>query len=308
MDDRDRDQTTVSPRWIQGIVLTFLVGFAILGYLAIRVYEEHPPIPAKVVSERGDMLFTGEDIRDGQELFLTYGLMQYGSIYGHVPISVPTSPPITCIARRCRCRNSTGEMPTRTSRFATNCEPIVTIRPHHPNGIHRRRQEPGDEHLPRLGGHDRGGHEDDRSDPADHRPRHRRRDGDRPPVKHDAEVDRHQHQVDQRQVEHERGIALGVTDIEVERDRRREGEHRDAVEDPEPGPLGILGLGDMERQMPQRRAQDPQRRADSAPGSGVAWRPGGGDRRAAAGGGRRWYCEIGRRVPGHRGPGCGESA
>ncbi len=73
----------VSPRWMQVIVLTFLFGFAILGYLAIRVYEEHPPLPAKVLSESGQVLFTGEDIRDGQELFLTYGLMQYGSIYGH---------------------------------------------------------------------------------------------------------------------------------------------------------------------------------------------------------------------------------
>ena len=81
-------------------------------------------------------------------------------------------------------------------------------------------------------------------------------------MKHDTEVDRHQHEVDQRQVQHEGGIALGVTDIEIEGDRRREGEHRDAVEDPERGPLGILGLGDMECHMPQRGAQDPQRRAD----------------------------------------------
>lgn len=83
MDQLARERMTVSPRWMQAIVLTFLFGFAILGYLAIRVYQEHPPIPVQVVSEHGDVLFTGDDVRDGQELFLTYGLMQYGSIYGH---------------------------------------------------------------------------------------------------------------------------------------------------------------------------------------------------------------------------------
>ena len=83
MNQTERHQSSLSPRWMQAIVVTFLFGFAILGYLAIRVYEEHPPVPGRVVSEDGQSLFTGEDIRSGQELFLTYGLMQYGSIYGH---------------------------------------------------------------------------------------------------------------------------------------------------------------------------------------------------------------------------------
>src|SRR5215470_4698327 len=73
----------LSPRWLQSIVLTFVVGFAILGYLAIRIYRESPPIPGRVISESGQTIFTGEDIRAGQEAFLTYGLMQYGSVYGH---------------------------------------------------------------------------------------------------------------------------------------------------------------------------------------------------------------------------------
>src|SRR5262245_46846314 len=83
MTTASRSPLTVSPLWLQASVLTFLVGFAILGFLALRVYQDHPPIPRKVVSEAGQTLFTAEDIRSGQELFLTYGLMQYGSIYGH---------------------------------------------------------------------------------------------------------------------------------------------------------------------------------------------------------------------------------
>jgi nitric oxide reductase subunit B len=73
----------ISPLWLQGAILTFVFGFAVLGYLALRVYEDHAPIPARVVSEGGQTLFTGEDVLRGQEAFLTYGLMEYGSVYGH---------------------------------------------------------------------------------------------------------------------------------------------------------------------------------------------------------------------------------
>src|SRR5262245_32150828 len=83
MSEPQRSKMMVSPRWLQVAILTFLVGFAILGYLAIRIYQDHPPLPGKVVSESGQTLCTAEDILNGQELFLTYGLMQYGSIYGH---------------------------------------------------------------------------------------------------------------------------------------------------------------------------------------------------------------------------------
>src|SRR6476646_5439832 len=83
MPSNARSPMAVSPLWLQASVLTFLFGFAVLGYLAIRVYQDHPPIPSKVIVESGQTVFTGEDVRDGQELFLTYGLMQYGSIYGH---------------------------------------------------------------------------------------------------------------------------------------------------------------------------------------------------------------------------------
>ena len=73
----------LSPLWPQAAALTFIVGFAILGYLTFRVYQEHPPVPGRVIGESGEVLFDGGDVRAGQELFLTYGLMEYGSVYGH---------------------------------------------------------------------------------------------------------------------------------------------------------------------------------------------------------------------------------
>ena len=46
----------ISPLWLQGMILTFVFGFAILGYLAIRVYQDHAPVPGKVVDESGNVL------------------------------------------------------------------------------------------------------------------------------------------------------------------------------------------------------------------------------------------------------------
>src|SRR5262249_26244648 len=78
-----RSSMVVSSLWMQGMILTLIFGFAILGYLAMRVYQDHAPIPGRVVSEQGKVLFTREDILNGQQAFLTYGLMQFGSVYGH---------------------------------------------------------------------------------------------------------------------------------------------------------------------------------------------------------------------------------
>jgi nitric oxide reductase subunit B len=83
MMDGQRRPMVISPLWLQGVILTFVFGFAVLGYLALRVYQDHAPIPSRVLSESGQTVFSGEDILQGQQLFLTYGLMEYGSIYGH---------------------------------------------------------------------------------------------------------------------------------------------------------------------------------------------------------------------------------
>src|SRR5215472_16310737 len=69
--------------WIQGVALVGLVGFLLLGILAYRTYTDEPPIPSKVLGSNGQVLFTGDDVIAGQEVFLKNGLMEYGSIFGH---------------------------------------------------------------------------------------------------------------------------------------------------------------------------------------------------------------------------------
>ncbi len=73
----------ISSLWFQASLLTFAIGFAVLGYLAYRIHAEHPPIPARVLDPAGRLLFNGEDILGGQHVFQKYGLMQHGTIFGH---------------------------------------------------------------------------------------------------------------------------------------------------------------------------------------------------------------------------------
>jgi nitric oxide reductase subunit B len=78
-----RAPLVVSRTWIQVAILTFVVGFAILGYLAYRVYGEHPPVPRSTVAPNGTVLYTSDDVFQGQLAFGRYGLMEFGTIFGH---------------------------------------------------------------------------------------------------------------------------------------------------------------------------------------------------------------------------------
>ena len=73
----------ISKAWVQAAILVFLFGFFVLGLLALRTYQEQPPIPDKVVGPGGTVLFTGANVIAGQQIFLKNGLMEYGSIFGH---------------------------------------------------------------------------------------------------------------------------------------------------------------------------------------------------------------------------------
>ena len=63
--------------------LTMLVSFAILGWLGREIYLTKPPIPAEVRSASGEVLFTGEQIMTGQQVWQSIGGHQLGSIWGH---------------------------------------------------------------------------------------------------------------------------------------------------------------------------------------------------------------------------------
>jgi nitric oxide reductase subunit B len=58
-------------------------GFSVLIMLTAKVYHDAPPIPNQVVDVQGKFLFGKDNILAGQAVFLKYGLMDNGSIWGH---------------------------------------------------------------------------------------------------------------------------------------------------------------------------------------------------------------------------------
>ncbi len=68
--------------WIW-LSLVIIISFGILGYYGGRIYQVKPPIPERVVTEDGVELFTGQDIKDGQNVWQSIGGQELGSIWGH---------------------------------------------------------------------------------------------------------------------------------------------------------------------------------------------------------------------------------
>jgi nitric oxide reductase subunit B len=77
------DDGPLSPWWIRAILLVMLIGFAGLIFITTLSYKNAPPIPARVVDAQGALLFSADDVGDGQAIFLRYSLMDNGSIWGH---------------------------------------------------------------------------------------------------------------------------------------------------------------------------------------------------------------------------------
>ena len=74
---------TLSPWWKHTVILILIGGLAVLVWLTVQSYSHAPPIPETVEGPNGEKLFTRDDIVAGQQVFLKYGLMDNGSIWGH---------------------------------------------------------------------------------------------------------------------------------------------------------------------------------------------------------------------------------
>ncbi len=66
-----------------GFIAVMVISFAVLIYYGREIYREAPPIPEKVVTAEGRILFTGQDIKDGQNVWQSLGGHQVGTIWGH---------------------------------------------------------------------------------------------------------------------------------------------------------------------------------------------------------------------------------
>src|SRR5436305_12337121 len=63
--------------------LIMVVSFAVLAGVGSKAITNGPPIPANVITTDGRLLFTGETIRDGQNVWQSTGGQEIGTIWGH---------------------------------------------------------------------------------------------------------------------------------------------------------------------------------------------------------------------------------
>lgn len=67
-------------RWLG---LIFVLSFGALGFLGWQIHLQAPPIPSAVKTADGQVLWTGEQIQDGQRAWLAAGGQQLGTVWGH---------------------------------------------------------------------------------------------------------------------------------------------------------------------------------------------------------------------------------
>ncbi len=79
----ESDSDKISPWWRWSVLIVMGMGFTVLIYLTSKVQHDAPPIPKQVVDSQGRLLFGKNEILAGQSVFLKYGLMNNGSIWGH---------------------------------------------------------------------------------------------------------------------------------------------------------------------------------------------------------------------------------
>lgn len=71
------------------LVGVLIVTFTILGFFGREVYRQAPPIYSKIKAENGEILYTKNDILDGQTVWQSIGGQQIGSIWGHGAYQAP---------------------------------------------------------------------------------------------------------------------------------------------------------------------------------------------------------------------------
>src|SRR5687767_8665674 len=68
--------------WL-GFVAVLLASFAVLGWAGVRVYQEAPPIPSRVLTIEGSVVVAERAVLRGQNVWQSIGGMEVGSIWGH---------------------------------------------------------------------------------------------------------------------------------------------------------------------------------------------------------------------------------
>ena len=74
--------------WLSFIAV-MVISFAVLLYFGREIYKQAPPIPVKVITPDGKVLFTGQNIKDGQNVWQSLGGQEIGTVWGHGAYQAP---------------------------------------------------------------------------------------------------------------------------------------------------------------------------------------------------------------------------
>ena len=77
-------QHTFSPTRLWTILgIGMVVSLSVLLYFGGQIYQMVPPFPFDVKSQNGDLVFSKQQMLDGQDVWRQLGGMQMGSLWGH---------------------------------------------------------------------------------------------------------------------------------------------------------------------------------------------------------------------------------
>jgi len=80
--------STTKKLWI-GLAALLVASFAALLWLGSDLMHTAPPIPERVVTESGQVVYTRHDIQRGQQVYQRMGGQQLGSVWGHGALVAP---------------------------------------------------------------------------------------------------------------------------------------------------------------------------------------------------------------------------
>jgi nitric oxide reductase subunit B len=79
---------TTRKLWI-GFIAVLVISFSVLLYFGREIYRQAPPVPVKVIKPDGTVLFTGQNIKDGQNVWQSLGGQEIGTVWGHGAYQAP---------------------------------------------------------------------------------------------------------------------------------------------------------------------------------------------------------------------------
>ena len=74
--------------WL-GLAALLVSSFGVLLWMGNDIYQQAPPIPERVVSANGTLIYSKADYDTGRQVWQSMGGQQLGSIWGHGALVAP---------------------------------------------------------------------------------------------------------------------------------------------------------------------------------------------------------------------------